>query len=172
MLLNQIGKIYNKKKTLFIVIPILSASLGISVQSLSVSTHYLTTNEPQYLPIEAHWCLSIGECILLEIADTQHEKITGMQMRNEFPSGRGMWFKYPKPEIVKFWMKNTLISLDMVFISNKVVIHLEENVPICYLSPCKLYGPMYKVDGVIELLAGEIKRLQIKKGDKVNINVY
>ncbi len=124
---------------------------------------------PQYLPQEAQWCLPVGECLLLEVADTVNEKKLGLMNRGSMPRGSGMWFKFAPSQIVRFWMYKTLIPLDMVFFFKGVVIELETNIQPCYISPCISYGPNKLVDGVVELAAGEVNRLNIRVGDTVDI---
>lgn len=51
----------------------------------------------------------------IEVADTAEERATGLMYRARMASSAGMLFVYPAPQHVRFWMKNTLIPLDMVF---------------------------------------------------------
>ena len=52
----------------------------------------------------------------VEIADDEAERAQGLMFRRELPASAGMLFVYDRPQRVSFWMKNTLIPLDMVFI--------------------------------------------------------
>lgn len=52
----------------------------------------------------------------VEIADTDEERARGLMFRRDLPAGQGMLFIYDTPQPVSFWMRNTLIALDMVFI--------------------------------------------------------
>ncbi|MDO9525645.1 MAG: DUF192 domain-containing protein [Gemmobacter sp.] len=51
----------------------------------------------------------------VELADTDAERATGLMNRGSLPKSAGMLFVYPNPVRASFWMKNTLIPLDMVF---------------------------------------------------------
>jgi uncharacterized membrane protein (UPF0127 family) len=51
----------------------------------------------------------------VEVADDEGERAQGLMFRDRLPAGAGMLFVYPKPGPVAFWMKNTLIPLDLVF---------------------------------------------------------
>ena len=53
---------------------------------------------------------------VVEIADNDQERARGLMFRETMPSGAGMLFIYEQPQSVSFWMKNTLIPLDMIFI--------------------------------------------------------
>jgi hypothetical protein len=80
-----------------------------------------------------------------------------------------MWFPFKPARPLRFWMLNTIAPLDMVFVHQGEVIAIEAEVPICPAMPCKAYGPMADADGVIELGAGEAKRLGLGVGDAVAI---
>ena len=104
--------------------------------------------------------------------DTTQKKSLGLMKRISLPKGYGMFFPFTPSQKVSFWMKDTLIPLDMIFLLNGFVIALETNVQPCFTSHCPVYGPDQKVDGVIELAAGEAKRLNIRVGDPINIKEY
>ncbi len=133
------------------------------------SSYFAQLKQPQNLPLEAQWCLPVGECLLLEVADEIKEKKLGLMYRKTLVSGTGMWFKFAPSRIVSFWMYETFIPLDMVFISKGLVIAIETNLQVCSASPCPIYGPIHEVDSVVELAAGEVERLKIGLGDPVDI---
>ncbi len=96
----------------------------------------------------------------------------GLMYRTELPPDRGMLFVFNPPRPVKFWMKNTLIPLDMLFVSNGVVKYIGADIPPCKVADCPSYGPAINVaiDGVIELRGGSAAALKIKVGDLLRIN--
>ncbi|MCX7889269.1 MAG: DUF192 domain-containing protein [Rhodobacteraceae bacterium] len=65
---------------------------------------------------ELRWDGGPGARFRVEIADTPAERSRGLMFRDSLPDGAGMLFVYPAPGEVAFWMKNTLIPLDMIFI--------------------------------------------------------
>ncbi len=133
------------------------------------TTHKNAVALPQYLPIEAEFCLESGACLSLEVADTYEEQYKGLMKRASMPKGEGMWFKYTAPQIPYFWMLNTLIPLDIIFINKNRIVAIEENVPPCTKKICPFYGPLSLVDGAIEVSAGEVQRLNMKVGDNLAI---
>lgn len=131
---------------------------------------------PQYLPIEARWCFSKPVCIELEVADEPDEQRLGLMQRPALPPMRGMWFPFSRPQPLTFWMHRTIAPLDMLFIRDDTLIAIHEEVPICPSLPCPSYGADVDgdgridwADGVIELRAGEAKRLGLQVGDVVMI---
>jgi hypothetical protein len=129
----------------------------------------MDVSPPQQLPLEAQWCVRPDTCVLLEVADQPQEQRLGLMQRQALPPLRGMWFPFKPARPLRFWMLNTIAPLDMVFVHQGEVIAIEAEVPICPAMPCKAYGPMADADGVIELRAGEAKRLGLGVGDAVAI---
>ena len=123
---------------------------------------------PQVLPVEAEWCLPSQQCIRLEVADEPQEQAMGLQLRGPLPPLRGMWFPF-EDALLRFWMHRTPEPLDMVFINDNRVIAIEEAATPCPRLPCRSYGPNEPGDGVVELAAGEARRLGIVVGSEAVI---
>jgi uncharacterized protein len=125
--------------------------------------------QTQSLPITAKVTLK-GRLIKLEVAKTSQEQATGLMNRTRLASNRGMLFIFDPPRPVGFWMKNTLIPLDMLFIRNGVIQAIAANVPPCKSDPCPSYSPgQIDIDQVLELKAGRAKELGVKPGDPIEI---
>jgi uncharacterized protein len=124
----------------------------------------------QKLPVTAS--VRIGkQNILLEVARTPQEQAIGLMSRTDLADNRGMLFVFEQPQPVRFWMKNTLIPLDMIFLSGGVVKHIGAEILPCPGDPCPDYGPdrSVKIDEVIELRGGRAAELQLKVGDRLKI---
>ncbi len=66
--------------------------------------------------------------VKVEIARSEPERQRGLMFRQKLDGGRGMIFLFEQPDTLKFWMKNTYIPLDMIFIgADKRVVYVEEN---------------------------------------------
>src|SRR5215470_5645668 len=66
----------------------------------------------------------------VEIATTEDEKQKGLMYRRELADGKGMLFPYPQEKEISMWMKNTYISLDMIFIrADGRIMRIAENTP-------------------------------------------
>src|SRR4028118_252153 len=130
------------------------------------------TNTGQMLPISAQAEMA-GQLISLEVARTPQEQAMGLMYRTSLAPDRGMLFSFEPPQPVNFWMKNTLIPLDMVFLRDGQVKAISANVPPCTSDPCPGYGPndpKQLIDQVIELRAGRAAELGLKVGDRVKID--
>jgi uncharacterized membrane protein (UPF0127 family) len=101
----------------------------------------------------------------VEVARTPEEQAQGLMFRNSVPPDRGMIFPYDPPVQVSFWMKNTLVPLDMVFIGPDGKIgRIAANT-----TPMSL-DPVASIDvaaAVLEIAGGRAAELGIKEGDKV-----
>jgi len=120
----------------------------------------------QILPISVNTI--VGDRALgLEVAKTPEEQAIGLMFRTELPDDRGMLFPIAPARNVRFWMRNVLIELDMVFLREGVVQAIIPNVPPCFSETCPNYGPDVPVDGVIELRGGRAAELGLKVGDRI-----
>jgi uncharacterized protein len=131
------------------------------------------TQQGQKLPLTARFTTQ-GQTIFLEVARTPEEQSTGLMYRTSLAADRGMLFVFAPARPASFWMKNTLIPLDMVFLSNGVVKHIIANVPPCKVADCPGYGPQsqIKIDNIIELRSGRAAELKIRVGDRLTIDRY
>jgi uncharacterized protein len=108
-----------------------------------------------------------GQDIVLEIADDSFSRAIGLSGREDLQENHGMIFVYEyEVEGLSFWMKDTLIPLDMLFLNKDLeIVHIFENVPICEEDPC----PLYTYDGfalyVIELNAGWVGKHGVQEDD-------
>ena len=103
----------------------------------------------------------------VEIADSQKERRKGLMFRSELDIDKGMLFVFPKESYASIWMKNTLLSLDIIFISkNKIIVDLVEKA-----SPMseKIYTSKKNTKYILEINSGLIKNLNINIGDQINI---
>ena len=106
-------------------------------------------------------------CVLLEIADSELSRAKGLMFRKKLPEKSGMLFIYPAEDIYRFWMKNTLILLDIIWLDKDLkVVYIKSFVPPCNSSDCPSYNPEVKAQYVLEVNAGFSDFHQIKINDK------
>ena len=126
-------------------------------------------NQPQSLPITAQ-VLIADQMIKLEEAKTPQQQALGLMYRQSLPGDRGMLFSFSPPRIVRFWMKNVKIPLDMIFVRDGEVKEIASNVPPCNIEACPIYGPENTlIDQVIELRGGRATELALEVGDRLII---
>jgi hypothetical protein len=110
--------------------------------------------------------------VVAEIADTPERWQKGYMFRREVREGEGMVFLFPQPDVHPFWMKNTLVPLDIIWLDEtRTVVHIEANTPPCKADPCPSYGPMRKASAVLEVRAGTAATEGLKVGDRLRITV-
>ena len=96
-----------------------------------------------------------GTIIKLELAETPEEHQRGLMFRSHLDPDRGMLFLFDQEAYPSFWMKNTWIPLDMVFLdSGGTVTYVAASVPPCRAEPCPEYTPSKPSSAVLELNAG------------------
>ena len=101
----------------------------------------------------------------VEIAQNDAERAKGLMYRKELPEGQGMLFDFQHEQEVGFWMENTYISLDMIFIrADGRILRIVENTEPLSTRIVPSGGP---VRGVLEVIAGTARKLGIAPGDRV-----
>lgn len=102
----------------------------------------------------------------LEIADNDYERQLGLMNRKEMKENEGMIFIFPKQDYQSFWMRNTLISLDMIFVNDqKKIVTIHKNTKTLSDQSYPSTAPsMY----VVEVLAGFTDKHNIQVGDKID----
>ena len=104
----------------------------------------------------------------IETADTAQERETGLMYRETMPEDQGMLFTFDDERRLTFWMKNTLIPLDMVFLDHtKKVVHIARDVQPCKADPCPLTPSMSAAKYVIETNAGWTANNGVSEGNLV-----
>lgn len=116
-----------------------------------------------------------GHELKIMLARSFDEKAMGLMYYEQLEENRGMLFVYQAPRVMAFWMKNTMIPLDLVFLSENLEIsEWIENMEPGYGQP-EATLPRYKSTGpaqyALELKAGMIQKLGLKIGDRLDIPI-
>ena len=103
--------------------------------------------------------------IMAEIAATPDQQVRGLMWRDSLDENAGMLFQYSPPQPTSIWMRNTLIGLDILYISEdgriaKIVANAQPG------SERSLYSD-FPVTGVLEIAAGRAAALELRPGDTV-----
>nr|WP_245926807.1 DUF192 domain-containing protein [Breoghania corrubedonensis] len=101
----------------------------------------------------------------VEVVATPADRARGLMYRKSVPDGTGMLFDFQYQQPVSFWMKNTYVSLDMIFIrENGAIARIaQDTTPLSE----KVVPSGVPVRYVLEVVSGTAKRLGIQPGDKV-----
>jgi uncharacterized membrane protein (UPF0127 family) len=106
----------------------------------------------------------------VEMAITPEEKERGLMFRRELPEGQGMLFDFQADQPVAFWMKNTYIPLDMLFIrGDGRIARIAENTEPLSERNIPSGAP---VRAVLEVIGGTAKKLGIAPGDRVAGSIF
>jgi uncharacterized membrane protein (UPF0127 family) len=106
----------------------------------------------------------------VEIADTDATREKGLMFRKSLPEGQGMLFDFHEEQPVGFWMQNTYIPLDMIFIrGDGSILRIAENTEPLSTRIIPSGGP---VRAVLELIAGSAHKFGIAPGDKVAFPIF
>lgn len=111
-----------------------------------------------------------GFTVRAAIADTPQKTEKGLMFVKNLPENKGMLFVFDAPDEHLFWMKNTLVDLDIIFINADGTVHtLYPRVPHTYTYTPDYEIPFVKGYGqyVLEAAAGTIERHHLKEGDKL-----
>lgn len=103
-----------------------------------------------------------------EVADTAVKRQSGLMFRKSLPQDHGMLFIFEQPDFYRFWMKNCLFPIDMIWLDqNKRIVSVTSNAPPCLSDPCPTYQPASKALYVIETVAGFANENGLRPGMEV-----
>lgn len=164
----------SKEKSKISLQKIVIAVLALAVIGFFIVNNFIT-NEPK---VEYYTFTKEGELtftdslgilkakIDLEIADTEYERQLGLMNRKEMKETEGMLFVFPRQDYQSFWMRNTLISLDIMFVNDqKKIVTIHKNTKILSETSYPSSAPSIYV---VETLAGFADRHNIQVGDKID----
>jgi uncharacterized membrane protein (UPF0127 family) len=107
----------------------------------------------------------------VELANSPAEQAHGLMGRDHMAAGHGMLFVFRDSAPRTFWMKDTLIPLDMLFFdAGGRLVAIQADAKPCQADPCKLYPSGVPARYVLELNAGTAARLGVRKGDVITFS--
>ena len=105
----------------------------------------------------------------IELADTENKRMQGLMYRKTMEEKQGMLFVFSIEEPQSFWMKNTILPLDILFVNiERKIVKVHKNAVPFSLDPCPSILPALYV---VEVNAGFTDKFNIKEGDIVNWNI-
>jgi uncharacterized membrane protein (UPF0127 family) len=109
--------------------------------------------------------ITLGKCgFVVEKAIDEESRERGLSSRSNLCSECGMLFIFQKSDKYGFWMKDMQFNLDILWINDDKIIEIEENIPH---NTKETFYPRELVDNVLEINAGDVKRCDIKIGQKL-----
>ena len=125
------------------------------------STKLINNNSPKV-------CFE-DKCFFVEVVDTPYERERGLMNRENLDSSEGMLFIFESSGNYPFWMKNTLIDLDIIWISESgKVVYIYDNAMPCETEPCPVINPVGNAKYVLEINGGLSSEMEIETGEDVN----
>ena len=111
-----------------------------------------------------------GFVVRVEVAADDELRAQGLMFRDQLRPGTGMLFMFPGDGEYSFWMKNTRIALDMIWIdvAGKIV-HVKHGVPPCEVEDCPGYAPGVPSRYVLEVASGVAKEHALADGQMLKI---
>ena len=104
----------------------------------------------------------------VEVADDFDSRKRGLMYRSSLAADSGMIFVFDSAAIQTFWMKNTLIPLDMVFVgADYKIVDIIKNVPPCEVKDCPVYPSKRPAQYVVEVNAGYVDKIGLANGDSL-----
>jgi uncharacterized protein len=107
----------------------------------------------------------------VEIARTRAERQLGLMGRGSLAPKAGMVFLYPRSVSGGFWMKDTLIPLDIAFYDARGRILRILTMAPCKRDPCRIYSPGVAYRAALEVNAGSFRRWNVRPGDRIAVRV-
>mgnify|MGYP003312688224 CR=1 FL=1 len=160
--------IFKEKKAFFFLVIIFCLGLKVEAQNApptplpSLTSKFATIQTPE------------GFTIFAELAITPDQRTKGLMFRTRLAPNRGMLFTYSEPGYWIFWMKNTKMALDILWLNEKGdIISIQNTAPICTRKDnlCPRYRPTSPAVAVLELGAGRAKKLNLSVGKKLKIEM-
>ncbi len=121
-------------------------------------------------PMSASWVVLHGHRYAVEVAQTDAQRARGLMFRKQMDRNRGMLFIHGAEEPLAYWMKNTVIALDIFYFDDhRRLVSVSKNTPPCTLGDaCPPYRSAGPALYVLELNAGVAERLHVKRGDRLD----
>jgi uncharacterized membrane protein (UPF0127 family) len=151
-------------KRTFVALLLFSWMLNACTKAMPPATNTETTPRP--VVAGPRVVLPDGFVVSIEIADDEELRAQGLMYRDHLAADAGMLFFFAQEDEYPFWMKNTRIPLDIIWIdSNRHIAHVKNEVPPCRVPDCPSYPPNAKAKYVLELAGGEAVKHGLKAGD-------
>ena len=132
---------------------------------MAFATSSFAASPPKTPAVQLH-----GQRFTTEFAINNASRERGLMMRTELAADHSMLFVFPEDAPRRFWMKNTLIPLDILYFDgNRKLVSAQPNVPPCQADPCPSYPSDFPARYVLELPGGTAAGIGVQMGDELTI---
>jgi uncharacterized membrane protein (UPF0127 family) len=139
--------------------------LGMTLVLIACGANTSPPPTPRPAPTAARVVFPDGYAVHVEIAADEDTRRQGLMYRDRLPADGGMLFFFPQNGDYPFWMKNTLIPLDLIWIDDqRRIAAIAHDVPPCKGDPCPSVPPNAQARYVLEVAAGVAARHRLAKG--------
>ncbi|MFK5949650.1 MAG: DUF192 domain-containing protein [Methylococcales bacterium] len=112
-----------------------------------------------------------GQVFQVEIAETASQRTHGLMYRRSMAANKGMLFVFEQAGVQRVWMKNTLIALDIIFLSKQgKIVSILQNIQPCKQPVCKVYTSKKSAKYMLEIKAGKVKKAGLTMGQQFVFN--
>ena len=109
-----------------------------------------------------------NNCFKIETVESEKDLSIGLMYRDMLDTDEGMLFIFPEEAKHSFWMRNTLISLDIIWLDkDKKVIYIKEGAQPCKEEICETFKPDKDALYVLEINAGKVREISLNIGDEM-----
>ncbi len=116
------------------------------------------------------WVEVNGKRFYVEVADDDASRTQGLMFRDELADNRGMLFIFPAEEPRSFWMRNTRIPLDIIYLDRELrVVSISHNARPCRTRQCPSYPSTGPAQYVLEVNAGQARALNLERGQQLTV---
>ena len=107
--------------------------------------------------------------VAIDVVSTPQDRSRGLMFREQLGEREGMWFVFEESSPYSFWMKNTLMPLDIVFVDEHMAIVDIIQADPCQQDPCPTYTPKASARYVLEVNQNFTARAGVKAGNRVTV---
>ena len=116
------------------------------------------------------WVDVEGKRFTVEIADDDQSRARGLMFRDEMADDHGMFFIFSREQPRSFWMRNTRIPLDIIYLDRDLkVVSIAADTPPCRSRRCPSYPSRGPAQYVLEINAGQAEALGLERGEAVTV---
>jgi uncharacterized membrane protein (UPF0127 family) len=111
-----------------------------------------------------------NQTVLVDVADTEQLRATGLSGRPSLAKNTGMVLYWDRPEVTSIWMPDMNFALDVIFVRDGKITYIERDAQPCpSRADCPSFGPNTAVDYVLEVPAGSVAEWKVKVGDSITL---